>query len=95
MTIIFVAVTWMIENYEICCSAYFNGLLLVNDVRGENELYGETMGITQTKILMQSITHKPDLQIRGTMTIIFILNQNICCGYSNEPSQRDDSFKHP
>ena len=23
------------------------------------------------------------------------LNQNICCGYSKEPSQWDGSFKHP
>ena len=23
------------------------------------------------------------------------LNQNICCGYSKEPSQRDGSFEHP
>ena len=25
----------------------------------------------------------------------FILNQNICCMYSNEPSQLDSSFEHP
>ena len=24
-----------------------------------------------------------------------ILNQNICCGYSKEPSQGDGSFEHP
>ena len=23
------------------------------------------------------------------------INQNICCGYSNEPSQRDGSFEQP
>ena len=23
------------------------------------------------------------------------LSQNICCGYSKEPSQRDSSFEHP
>ena len=28
--------------------------------------------------------------------IIFLfLNQNICCGYSKEPSQGDGSFEHP
>ena len=28
--------------------------------------------------------------------IIFLfLNQNICCGYSKEPSQWDGSFEHP
>ena len=31
-----------------------------------------------------------------TQKIIFsFLNQNICCGYSKEQSQRDGSFKHP
>ena len=30
------------------------------------------------------------------MKIIFLLpNQNICCGYSKEPSQWDSSFEHP
>ena len=30
------------------------------------------------------------------MAIIFLfLNQNICCGYSKEPSQREGSFEHP
>ena len=29
-------------------------------------------------------------------TLIFLfLNQNICCGYSKEPSQWDSSFEHP
>ena len=27
--------------------------------------------------------------------IFLFLNQNICCGYSKEPSQWDVSFKHP
>ena len=26
---------------------------------------------------------------------LLFLNQNICCGYSKEPSQCDDSFEHP
>ena len=29
------------------------------------------------------------------LNIFLFLNQNICCGYSKEPSQRDDSFEHP
>ena len=30
------------------------------------------------------------------MNIIFsFLSQNICCGYSKEPFQRDGSLKHP
>ena len=38
-----------------------------------------------------------DLQKRrGHSKLIFLsLNQNICCGYSNEPSRRDSSFEHP
>ena len=27
--------------------------------------------------------------------IFLFLNQNICCGYSKEPSQGDASFEHP
>ena len=27
--------------------------------------------------------------------ILLFLNQNICCGYSKEPSQLDGSFEHP
>ena len=37
------------------------------------------------------------LQIRvctGKLFFLF-LNQNICCGYSKEPSRWDGSFKHP
>ena len=36
------------------------------------------------------------LQIRVHTGKLFflILNQNICCGYSKEPSQRDGSFEH-
>ena len=31
-----------------------------------------------------------------TRKMIFLfLNQNICCGYSKEPSQWDGSFEHP
>ena len=26
---------------------------------------------------------------------LLFLDQNICCGYSKEPSQRDGSFEHP
>ena len=32
----------------------------------------------------------------STRKIIFLFfNQNICCGYSKEPSQWDGSFEHP
>ena len=37
------------------------------------------------------------LQIRVHIGKLFssFLIQNICCGYSNEPSQGDGSFEHP
>ena len=32
----------------------------------------------------------------GSRKLFFLfLNQNICCGYSKEPSRRDGSFEHP
>ena len=37
------------------------------------------------------------LQIRvcNWKLLFLFLNQNICCGYSKEPSHRDGSFEHP
>ena len=35
------------------------------------------------------------LRVRKRKIIFLFLNQNICCGYSKEPSQRDGSFEHP
>ena len=35
------------------------------------------------------------LRLRNENLIFLFLNQNICCGYSKEPSQRDGSFEHP
>ena len=44
-----------------------------------------------------SIQGSPGLKIRVcTKKLIFLfLIQNICCGYSKEPSQWDGSFEHP
>ena len=41
--------------------------------------------------------HMAGLWLRvGNKKIIFLfLNQNICCGYSKEPSQWDGCFEHP
>ena len=33
--------------------------------------------------------------MRNENLIFLFLNQNICCGYSKEPSQWDGSFEHP
>ena len=35
------------------------------------------------------------LRLRTQKLIFLFLNQNICCGYSKEPSQWDGFFKHP
>ena len=44
----------------------------------------------------KNIQHGKPLVKSAYQKIIFLfLNQNICCGYSKEPSQRDDSFVHP
>ena len=33
--------------------------------------------------------------VRNWKLFFLLLNQNICCGYSKEPSQWDGSFEHP
>ena len=44
---------------------------------------------------MPKILISKTLDKRCYRKIIFFFNQNICCGYSKEPSQSDDSFEHP
>ena len=45
---------------------------------------------------LSSPTRPPDKRIFDNYQLFFIfLNQNICCGYSKEPSQGDGSFEHP
>ena len=37
-----------------------------------------------------------DVSNMRTKKLVFLfLNQNICCGYTKEPSQWDGSFEHP
>ena len=36
-----------------------------------------------------------NLRVCNKNLIFLFLNQNICCGYSKEPSQWDGSFEHP
>ena len=36
-----------------------------------------------------------ELRVRHRKTIFLFLNQNICCGYSKEPSRWDGSLEHP
>ena len=35
------------------------------------------------------------LRVPDQKLIFLFLNQNICCGYSKEPSQWDGSIEHP
>ena len=35
------------------------------------------------------------IRVRTGKLFFFFRNQNICCGYSKEPSQWDGSFEHP
>ena len=37
----------------------------------------------------------PQIRVRNRKLFFLFLNQNICCGYSKEPSQRDGSFELP
>ena len=43
------------------------------------------------------LAYRPGLQIRVCVVKLFSLFhiQNICCGYSKEPSERDGSSEHP
>ena len=37
----------------------------------------------------------PQIRMHNQKIIFLFLNQNICCVYSKEPSQRVSSFEHP
>ena len=37
----------------------------------------------------------PQIRVRNRKLFSLFLNQNICCGYSKEPSHGDSSFEHP
>ena len=37
----------------------------------------------------------PQIMLRNWKLFFLFLNQNICCGYSKEPSQWDGSIEHP
>ena len=44
---------------------------------------------------MSIVAEYAALRVRNENLISLFLNQNICCGYSKEPSQWDGSFQHP
>ena len=45
--------------------------------------------------LISNTVQAPQIRVRNEKIIFLFLNQNICCGYSKEPSHRDGSFEHP
>ena len=47
---------------------------------------------TMTPILLSS---GPQISMHNWKLFFLFLNQNICCGYSKEPSRWDGSFEHP
>ena len=46
------------------------------------------------KIVHLSRSSRTLVRVRNENLIFLFLNQNICCGYSKEPSQWDYSFEH-
>ena len=42
-----------------------------------------------------SESFRPIVKTAYSKLFFLFLNQNICCGYSKEPSQLDGSFEHP
>ena len=44
---------------------------------------------------LEKIEHKIQIIVRTGKLFFLFFNQNICCGYLKEPSQRDGSFEHP
>ena len=62
--------------------------------------YGYTNRVENSTFPDQLASKKPtdaglQLRVHNENLIFLFLNQNICCGYSNEPSQSDGSFEHP
>ena len=51
----------------------------------------------ETEIVLQfyNLEARTKLRVCIRKIIFLFFNQNICCGYSKEPSQLDGSFEHP
>ena len=45
--------------------------------------------------LLSILSSCPQIRVRNWKLIYLFHNQNICCGYSKEPSWWDGSFEHP
>ena len=65
-----------------------NSFHMILITKSNTKLFSHTILSTKTP---------PGLKLRvlNENLIFLFLNQNICCGYSKEPSQWDSSFEHP
>ena len=61
----------------------------------EGECLNEFQSATCVEINPVCITIRPPDKSAQLKIIFLFLKQNICCGYSKEPSQLDSSFEHP
>ena len=67
---------------------YFETLLHGGSHTRFHEVWGHHLNVSVPNELM----FRTLFLVRNENLILSFLNQNICCGYSKEPSQRDGSF---
>ena len=65
--------------------------ILLNMIKNFNSF--KTLIFTVYSLISGTAGRPPDKSANWEIILFFI--QNICCGYSKEPSQRDGSFEHP
>ena len=70
-----------------CLKVIFNGTVLSSVWNGSSWRQGY-------KFLRHAANRPPDKSAYGKLFFLF-LSQNICCGYSKEPSHCDGSCEHP
>ena len=54
-----------------------------------------TIGLNHGQFYMKRLESVLQKRKGNHLSFFIYLNQNICCGYSKEPSQGDGSFEHP
>ena len=92
--------------FKILCWFYnthntiYNVRTQLNSLSELTLLYPNMFWLKYTKIIATlcfKLLQKSWLQLRARnrKMIFLFLNQNICCGYSKEPSHWDGSFEHP
>ena len=74
---------------------YFSRQILFSRTSQEGPVYSSTFQACANPAV--ALLFASGLQIRVCIGKLFSLYliQNICCGYSKEPSQCDGSFEHP